>query len=340
MEKQKVPYPPLAISTIAGIMASKDACAPNYLKGPELVNIFQSLGFPDSYTFAEGKGIQTLDFGEGLSRLAYTTKRLATVNESLQMPIAIQKFIEKVHDSQKALESIQEVLSRFNLPPIIQNKAKAQEENSGENKENTNNAVQVEEPPKIYIEELASEEQLIGEQRKREMEKSILGDIPADRPVVFISYSWDSEEHKNWVAKLAGGLANAGIYVLLDQYLEDGTLLPYFMDRGIERADKVLVVGTTTYKEKSHAQTSGVAFEDCIIRSHIFQNLGTKKFIPCLRHGTFKDSFPLILNGNKGHNFMEDERFDTELDDLCREIWHKPKLQRPILGNVPDYVNN
>lgn len=58
MKSQKAPYPPHVIKTIAGIMASKDVCAPNYLKGPELVGLFQSLGFPDSYTFVEGRGIQ------------------------------------------------------------------------------------------------------------------------------------------------------------------------------------------------------------------------------------------------------------------------------------------
>ena len=100
MKSQKAPYPPHVIKTIAGIMASKDVCAPNYLKGPELVGLFQSLGFPDSYTFVEGRGIQTLDFGEGLSRLAYTTKRLEALNKSLQMPDAIRKFIENVQAPQ------------------------------------------------------------------------------------------------------------------------------------------------------------------------------------------------------------------------------------------------
>ena len=63
-----------------------------------------------------------------------------------------------------------------------------------------------------------------------------------------------------------------------------------------------------------------------------------KKFITCLRHGTFKDSFPLILSGNKGHNFVDDANYNTELEALCREIWHKPRRQRPTLGNIPDYA--
>jgi hypothetical protein len=40
----------------------------------------------------------------------------------------------------------------------------------------------------------------------------------AHPPTVFISYSWDSEEHKGWVLAFAQALVNAGIYVTLDQW--------------------------------------------------------------------------------------------------------------------------
>ena len=73
----------------------------------------------------EGRGIQTLDFGEGLSRLAYTTKRLEALNKSLQMPDAIRKFIENVQAPQDAINSIQDILQRFNLPLGIQIKESA-----------------------------------------------------------------------------------------------------------------------------------------------------------------------------------------------------------------------
>lgn len=34
----------------------------------------------------------------------------------------------------------------------------------------------------------------------------------------FISYSWDSEEHKTWVRHLVDKLLQSGIPVILDQY--------------------------------------------------------------------------------------------------------------------------
>ncbi len=42
--------------------------------------------------------------------------------------------------------------------------------------------------------------------------------IPKGHPVVFISYSWDSEEHKVWVKKLSNDLRTRySVYTLLDQ---------------------------------------------------------------------------------------------------------------------------
>lgn len=44
MDKQ-VTFPLLAIKQIANVMAIQNPSAPNYLKGPELVNLFNALGY-------------------------------------------------------------------------------------------------------------------------------------------------------------------------------------------------------------------------------------------------------------------------------------------------------
>lgn len=42
--------------------------------------------------------------------------------------------------------------------------------------------------------------------------------IPEGHHVVFISYSWDSDEHKAWVKKLSNDLRTRySVYTLLDQ---------------------------------------------------------------------------------------------------------------------------
>src|SRR5258708_12472669 len=37
-------------------------------------------------------------------------------------------------------------------------------------------------------------------------------------PQVFISYSWDDEEHKEWIIQLANKLSSKGIHVILDRF--------------------------------------------------------------------------------------------------------------------------
>ena len=89
--------------------------------------------------------------------------------------------------------------------------------------------------------------------------------INRNKPIIFISYSWDDEEHKKWVKKLADSLKMHGINVLLDQYLPKGTSLTRFMMEGIKKADKVLIIGTPLYKEKAENYVGGTNIEHQII---------------------------------------------------------------------------
>ncbi len=326
-------FPPLAIKQIANVMATQNSAAPNYMKGPELVNIFNALGYLDTYTFLEGRGIQTMDYGDGLSRLTYTIKRLQDLNKVYQVPNAIQEFANRVREPFEFANSMKKVLEPFKLTqfvPEIKTIPKVQGYNHQDKKEET----------KLYTEDDTknTEYMKICNQRRKASEESILGEIPKGRPVVFISYSWDSPKHKEWVAKFADDLTSKGIYVLFDDYLETGTSLTMFMEIGLERADRVLVIGTPSYKEKYISISSGAAFEGSIIRNSMFQNLGTKKFIPCLKEGDFIKSFPNLLSGCKGYNFTKQETYKDSLEDLCHDIYGKPRRSRPKLGEIPNYV--
>ena len=108
---------------------------------------------------------------------------------------------------------------------------------------------------------------------------------------VFISYSWDSEEHKAWVKMLADRLTDEGLEVLLDQYEIPGNSLTSFMQDGIAKADKVIIVGTPRYKEKANSHKSGTNIEDQIINIHMGRDFTNPKFIPVLRSGGFEDSW-------------------------------------------------
>lgn len=68
----------------------------------------------------------------------------------------------------------------------------------------------------------------------------------------FISYAWESEEHRARVKALADRLLADGIEAIVDQYdLELGDRLPQFMEQSVRSSDYVLIVCTPAYKQKA-----------------------------------------------------------------------------------------
>lgn len=147
-----------------------------------------------------------------------------------------------------------------------------------------------------------------------------VGQENEDNVCVFISYSWDSDEHRQWVRKLAENLIANGIRVVYDQNTHYGTPLPYFMNKGIREADRVLIVGTPNYLRRSEKEGAGCQFEDYIVTEEIFKNIDTKKFIPLLRSGNYNESFPSLIANRKGLDFSDDTKFGERLDELIREL--------------------
>ena len=111
----QIEFSPKAIYQIANVMATQNSADPNYMKGPELVSLFNTLGYLDAYTFSDGRGIQTIDYGEGLSRLTYVTKRLQDLNKVCQVPNAIQEFCNRVQQPSEFVDSMKKLLSPFDL---------------------------------------------------------------------------------------------------------------------------------------------------------------------------------------------------------------------------------
>lgn len=103
-------------------------------------------------------------------------------------------------------------------------------------------------------------------------------------PRVFISYSWDSPEHRAWVANLASSLRRDGVDVILDQWqLGLGEELSTFMVNGVRESDRVLVICTEQYVRKGKERQGGVGYEQMLVSSQIMQSVGTNKFVPVVR---------------------------------------------------------
>lgn len=112
----------------------------------------------------------------------------------------------------------------------------------------------------------------------------------AHLPQVFISYSYDSERHKEWVRLLASELKRNGICVILDQWhLRPGESITQFMESAVRDTDFVLVVCTPAYAKKSNARQGGVGYEQQIVSGQLLYGTPRFKFVPLLRSGEFED---------------------------------------------------
>ena len=102
--------------------------------------------------------------------------------------------------------------------------------------------------------------------------------IERDRPYrVFISYSWDSEEHKENVRRLADMLNDeSDIACMIDQYEPDPGHLPNWMAKQIEWATKVLLVFSPAYYSRFMGEAlpgvgQGVKWEGAIIQQRLYE---------------------------------------------------------------------
>ena len=158
----------------------------------------------------------------------------------------------------------------------------------------------------------------------------------AKNPKVFISYSHDSPEHKQWVSELGAKLRHNGIDAILDQWdLGLGDVATRFMERGIVDADRVLVICTDQYVKKANSDEGGVGYERMIVNTELVQNLGTDKFIPIIRQASQKEKVPTFLGTRVYADFRDDSQFDAECEKLIRELHEMPIVEKPPLGKNP-----
>lgn len=148
----------------------------------------------------------------------------------------------------------------------------------------------------------------------------------------FISYSWDSDEHKGWVRDLAARLRAMGIEVTLDQWhLVPGDQLPQFMESAVRSSDFVLVVCTPRYKARSDNRTGGVGYEGDIMTAEVMSSRNQRKFIPILRSGTWPAAAASWLAGKYYVDLSANPYSESQVDDLITTL-HGTRPQAPPVG--------
>lgn len=159
-------------------------------------------------------------------------------------------------------------------------------------------------------------------------------------PTCFISYSWDSESHKEWVLSLARDLVSNGIDTRLDQWdVLLGDQLPRYMESSVRESDFVLLICTENFASKANAGEGGVGYESSIVTGQTFTDVGIdRKFIPVLREGEARTALPSYLKSKAFIDFRNDTRYAENLENLLRNLYGMPKIRKPSLGEKPFFL--
>lgn len=162
-----------------------------------------------------------------------------------------------------------------------------------------------------------------------------------DNPTALISYSWDSDDHKEWVLQFATRLrAKGGVNVILDRWnLLIGGDRTLFMERSIVSSDFVLVICTPTYAAKSAKRVGGVGYEAMIITAELAKCVEKSKFVPILRSGEWESSLPPWLGTKIGVDLRGDPYDEKQYEDLLRRL-HEAQLKAPAIGPRPVFSDD
>lgn len=157
-------------------------------------------------------------------------------------------------------------------------------------------------------------------------------------PRVFISYSHDSEVHKDRVLALSDRLRSDGIDCRIDQYLSvPAEGWPRWMLNQVEDADFVLVLCTEIYdarfRGKAPERTGlGGKWEGAVITQELYENeLRNTKFVPVLLTSADSKHIPAPLRGT---NFYDLTAGEPAYEQLYRRLTNQHDTPQPELGKL------
>ena len=169
-------------------------------------------------------------------------------------------------------------------------------------------------------------------------------DTQLKTPRLFISYSWSSPEHENWVLELATALRQNGIDVILDKWdLKEGQDAGAFMESMVSdpTVEKVLIISDKVYAEKANSRKGGVGIESQIISPELYSNTKQTKFVAAVRQvdDQGKPYLPIFYVGKIHFDLTSDIAFAENFEKIVRWCFDKPLHVKPEIGSAPIYLD-
>jgi len=164
-------------------------------------------------------------------------------------------------------------------------------------------------------------------------------------PKMFISYSWSSPDHENWVLRLATDLRESGVDVILDKWnLKEGHDANAFMEKMATDPNirKVLLVCDKNYADKTNGRTGGVGTEAQIISAEIYQRQDQNKFVAVLKERDENGNpyLPVYYRSRIYVDLSDESIFAEGFEQLVRWAYDQPLHKKPELGQKPKYLTD
>lgn len=156
---------------------------------------------------------------------------------------------------------------------------------------------------------------------------------------VFISYTHESEEHRERVLALSDRLRAEGVTCEIDRFYESNPPVngwAAWMEQQVEEAEFVLMVCTPTYLQRFKQGVSpdsgrGVQWEGAAITLKLYEAAGRNtKFIPIgfASLAANRVNIPLMLQGTNYYDVSTEDGYDR----LYRHVTHQPEVVAGPVG--------
>lgn len=163
-------------------------------------------------------------------------------------------------------------------------------------------------------------------------------------PKLFISYSWSTPDHEQWVMNFATDLVQSGIDVILDKWdLREGHDAVAFMEKMVTDPliTKVVVVSDKSYALKADGRMGGVGTETQIVSREVYERTAQDKFAAVVveRDADGNPYLPTFFKSRIYIDLSEPERYSINFDKLLRWAFDKPLYIKPELGDPPSFIS-
>jgi hypothetical protein len=159
-------------------------------------------------------------------------------------------------------------------------------------------------------------------------------------PTVFISYTHDSDEHRDAVLRLAELLADYGIDSVNDFWAEPGRRYwGEWAEKCIDESDYTLVIASEGYRRVGNGQVTddenrGGTWEVVHLRERLQQarSVWTERILPVVLPGHTIGEIPTFLQPYGCTRYSVPSLDPHGIQALYRDLSHQPEYTRPALG--------